>query len=143
MYNKNIKFIISFTLIITCLICFCSSYIVCGFFGERGTTIIAHITGSFTALSCTGIGIFMINYGIKYANILKNNTLWLSFISVSAFSNLLMALGYYLYLFFAISPSNYSDPVHAASSMLFDVATISQALSILLGYLTILKSKFN
>jgi len=140
MNKKNLKLITIVSIGIICIICFLSSYIVCGFFGDAGKTIIAHITGLFTAFSCTGIGLFLLLYGIKNFLYFKYGNIFRLFIYISSFGNLLMALGYLFYLFLAISPSNYLDPAHAASSMLFDIATTSQAFAILLGYLVIYKN---
>jgi len=87
-------------------------------------TIIGHTTGIVVCLLCICALIFYFipcrmipaeNLNIRQ---LEFSALWLTRIFLFLF-----ALGYFMYIFFKISPSNYESILHSLSNVVFDVGT--------------------
>jgi len=95
------------------------------FFGDNGKMIISQLTGVITAICCGLATIF-------FCFIPKKISPLVSLTGASSF--LCLFIGYILYLFFHISPSNYTFPAHSYISMLFDIGTSGVALFSFLMY---------
>ena len=87
--------------------------------------IIAHITGIITLLCCIAVALFSIKFACNFSMITR---------VVGAISFMFLAIGYFLYLKFHISPSNYEEFLHAFISILFDMGTSGSCLTFMLGY---------
>lgn len=105
------------------IVTFALAYIVCGFFNIKGQEVVAHITGCITMSGC-----FIAS--LAYMRMPKKN---LIFKLIGFSGNFGMAGAYFLYIFNAISPSNFIIKSHAASSMLFDITTLLLSVTTMLA----------
>lgn len=106
---------------------FIIAYMICGFFDYAGKNIVAHITGAITMSGCFITSLSFLKY-------LKGNKI---FKLIGFLGNFGMATAYFLYIFKAISPSNFLIKSHAASSMLFDITTLMLSITTLLALIII------
>ena len=124
------KFVIPLTL--TIVLIFIISFIFCGFFVESLQTILSHATGMITMTLQLMTAITLTSLYLYFKPVNKFTKM---FYFMGIASNSLMFIGYFLYIFMAISPSNVALLSHAASSILFDTSTSCDSLCILIALL--------
>lgn len=98
-----------------------SSYFICSFFGESGQNMISHLTG-FITMTLQLIATFCVLISDKLNKSQK---------ITACLASVLMFVGYFIYIYFEISPSVISKSAHTASSVLFDIATSGFAIYVI------------